>query len=224
MELTYTIIYSQRKTLGLSVERDRSVVVRAPHGTGEDVIKRAVEAKRLWIYTKVNHAQKYPVQARRKEFVSGEALLYLGRNYRLEITDEAVDGVQFHSGFRMARDDCSRAGQLLKAWYIERAHAKLPPRIAQFASALGVAYERVLVSEMRARWASCTPKNNLNFNWRIMRAPIPVIDYLIVHELAHLLEPNHTPRFWNIVAIQVPRYEAAKTWLRENGSALEEDF
>jgi predicted metal-dependent hydrolase len=89
---------------------------------------------------------------------------------------------------------------------------------------LGVTYNQILISDLKYRWASCTPKNNLNFNWRIIKAPIFVVDYLIVHELAHLIEPNHTPAFWNIVAVQVPRHELAKEWLRKHGSLLEEDF
>ncbi len=105
-----------------------------------------------------------------------------------------------------------------------RAEEKLTPRIRRFAAAMGVAYERIMISDMRVRWASCTPKSNLNFNWRIVKAPDFVIDYLIVHELAHLLESNHTAQFWNTVAVQVPRYALAKAWLRENGAALEEDL
>ena len=89
---------------------------------------------------------------------------------------------------------------------------------------MGVAHRQILVSDLKYRWASCTPKGNLNFNWRIIKAPMFVIDYLIVHELAHLLEPNHSPAFWNIVAVQTPRYETARAWLREHGAELEEDF
>ncbi len=89
---------------------------------------------------------------------------------------------------------------------------------------MGVAYDRIMISDLKVRWASCTPKNNLNFNWRIVKAPAFVIDYLIVHELAHLLEPNHTDRFWTIVAVQIPHFATAKDWLREHGAALEEDL
>ena len=85
-------------------------------------------------------------------------------------------------------------------------------------------FKRVLISDLKVRWGSCTPNSNLNFNWRIIKAPSVVIDYLIVHELAHLIESNHTPRFWNIVSVQVPRAEWAKQWLLENGDLLEIDF
>lgn len=224
MKLDYQIVYSDRKSVSLTVGRDSSVVVRAPKGLPEEKIHQAVESKKLWLYEKINHKQKYPTQVHRKEFVSGETLLYLGKNYRLEVTNDEVPGVQFHSGFFISRCHRAIASQLLRDWYIERAHIKLPPKVNFFAESLGVEFNKILVSDLRYRWGSCTPKNNLNFNWRIMKAPIFVIDYLIVHELAHLIEPNHTSRFWNIVAVQVPRYELAKKWLRENGGLLEEDF
>ena len=224
MKLDYHVVYSKRKTLNLSVERDGSVVVRAPLGTPEDKIRRVIEVKRLWLYQKVNHEKKYPPERRRKEFVSGETILYLGRNYRLEITENNLPGVQFHWRFLLSRKNQPNAARLFRQWYQARSQERLPNRAKYFAEAMGVAFKKVLVSDMRVRWGSCTPSSNLNFNWRIMRAPTSVIDYVIVHELAHLLEPNHTQRFWHIVAVQVPHCERAKEWLREHGGVLEGDF
>ena len=77
---------------------------------------------------------------------------------------------------------------------------------------------------MRYRWGSCTPQNNLNFNWRIIKAPWFVIRYIVVHELIHLIESNHTPEFMNILSIQAPDYQKAKDWLKQNGHLLEVDF
>lgn len=224
MDIDYSVIYSRRKTIGLTVERDRSIVVRAPIGASDEAIRQAVEAKKLWLYEKVNHSQKYPPQPVRKEFVTGETLMYLGRYYRLEVTDEDASGVRFHNRFYIARQQQAMAGRLLREWYTARAEEKLTPKIRHFAAAMGVAYERIMISDLRVRWASCTPKNNLNFNWRIVKAPVFVIDYLIVHELAHLIESNHTAQFWNIIAVQVPRYTVAREWLREHGASLEEDL
>jgi predicted metal-dependent hydrolase len=224
MNVDFQIIYSQRKTVSLSVERDASIIVRAPEGTPEEAIHRAVKAKKLWLYEKVQHKQKYPHHKQRKEFVSGESILYLGRNYRLEVKDEDIPGVVFRSRFVISRKNQPQAAQLFRSWYTERAHERLPRRAKDFADALGVYFNRVLVSDLKVRWGSCTPKSNLNFNWRIMKAPTSIIDYLIVHELAHLIEPNHTPRFWNIIAVQVPQVAWAKQWLREHGELLEIDF
>jgi hypothetical protein len=225
MKLDYHIIYSpQRKSLTLSVERDKTILVRAPIGLSEEKIHQAVESKKLWLYEKLNHNQKYPDKTTYKEFVSGETILYLGKNYRLEITDDQVPNVRFHSRFLISHCHQETAFQLFRDWYTKRAYIKLPPKVKDFAESLGVQYNKILVSDLKYRWGSCTANNNLNFNWRIMKAPVFVIDYLIVHELAHLLESNHTPRFWNIVAVQVPNYQVAKNWLRDNGNTLEVDF
>lgn len=224
MDLAFQIVYSRRKTLALSVERDKSVIVRAPEGTPEDVIHRAVEEKKFWLYQKVRNEQKYPERPVRKEFVSGETIPYLGRNYRLDIADTGMEGVAFHSRFEISRQSQPEAASLFRTWYLKRAEERIPRRANYFAEALGVRFNRILISDMRVRWGSCTPKSNLNFNWRLMKAPASVIDYVIVHELAHLIEPNHTRRFWNIVSIQVPRFDWARKWLRKHGEMLETDF
>lgn len=224
MQLDYQVIYSDRKRITITVERDRSVVVRAPVGTPEDRIRQTVESKKLWLFEKINHTQKYPPTQSHKEFVTGETIMYLGRYYRLEITDDDEPAIRFQNRFYISRRHQAKAGELLRTWYMKRAREKLTPRIHAFAESLGVAHNQILVSDLKYRWASCTPKGNLNFNWRIIKAPMFVIDYLIVHELAHLLESNHGPEFWNIVAVQVPKFQVAKDWLREYGMLLEEEF
>jgi predicted metal-dependent hydrolase len=224
MDLNFQIVYSRRKTVALSVERDASVIVHAPEGTPREKIHRLIEAKRFWLYQKINHDQKYPPRQMRKEFVSGETILYLGRNYRLQVTEKDVPGVVFQSRFEISRKNQPHAAELFKLWYLRHAEERIPQRAIHFADALGVGFNRILISDLKVRWGSCTPKSNLNFNWRLMKAPPTVIDYVIVHELAHLIEPNHTPRFWNIVSIQVPRFTWAKHWLRDHGDVLETDF
>jgi predicted metal-dependent hydrolase len=206
------------------VERDRTILVRAPRNISPEEIHHHIEEKRLWLYDKVRHPQKYPSEPVKKEFATGETVLYLGRNFRLEITNEDSEGVKFDTYFSISRLHRAKASELIRAWYMERAREKLIPRICHFAETMGVTYNNLLISDMKYRWASCTPKNNLNFSWRIIKAPMAVIDYLIVHELAHLLEPNHSPRFWNIVAVQVPGFEKQKKWLKDYGYKLEEDF
>jgi len=112
----------------------------------------------------------------------------------------------------------------MRDWYIVRAKEKILPRVKQYAQRLGVEYRRAKIIDNRYRWGSCTVTNNVNFNWRLIKAPMFVIDYVIVHELAHLIEANHTPRFRNIICTQVPKMEKARSWLQENGQVLEEEI
>ena len=101
---------------------------------------------------------------------------------------------------------------------------KITPKVRYHAKNMGVEYNKVLISDLKYRWGSCTPKDNLNFNWRLIKAPMFVIDYVIVHELAHLMESNHTAQFWNIIEAHLPGSQKAKDWLKEHGAILEESF
>lgn len=220
----YQIILSPRKTIGLTVERDSQLVVRAPEGTTIEQIQAVLVRKALWLYRQRLRSQRYPANPPRKEFVTGESLLYLGRHYRLEIVDESLVGVHFCGKFQISRRQRAEAAGMFRRWYEDHARRHLTARARTFARQLGVSFNRLLVSDLKYRWGSCTPQDNLNFNWRIVKAPAFVLDYLVVHELAHLLEPNHSRRFWTIVAVQVPRWEEAKMWLKHNGGLLEVDF
>jgi predicted metal-dependent hydrolase len=223
--LEYAIQRSaKRRQLTITVERDRSVVVHAPEGLPEEKIRRVVEAKRQWIYEKINHPQKYRdlPHGPGKELVSGESALYLGRQYRIEVVRDGLNGVRFNRGFLIAASLGKRKEEALREWYIGRAKEKIIPRVKAHARRLGVEAAAVKIADGHYRWGSCTTRSNVGFNWRLIKAPMFVIDYVIVHELAHLIETNHTPRFWNIVRAQVPMTEKAKAWLKENGQLLEE--
>ena len=224
--MNYEIRYSsRRKTLGIVVERDGRVVVTAPEGIAATRIVAIVEQKRTWIEEKQKDARKYPEQPKKKEFVMGETLLYLGHPCPLVISKINFPGVAFRDGtFSISCHSQAKAYDLLKEWYKNRAWAVIDPLAREYATSLGVTYSECCIKEMHYRWASCTPKGNLCFNWRAIKAPMNVIHYLVVHELAHLIEPNHTPKFWNIVAVQLPQYAQAKDWLAKNGNEIEIDF
>jgi predicted metal-dependent hydrolase len=224
MGIEYQIKYSNRKTLNISVERDRIVIVRAPQYLSAEKIDKIVQSKRQWIKEKLSHTQKYAAVAESKEFVSGETLMYLGKNYQLLVVDEEIEGIEFDQRFKIAKSNQPIANELFKRWYLKQAYLKIEPLATKYAKSLGVQYNQFKTSEMRYRWGSCTPANNIIFNWRIIKAPMFVLEYLVAHELVHLMENNHTPRFWNILSIQVPAYEKAKNWLKKNGQLLEVDF
>jgi hypothetical protein len=223
MELVYQIQYSNRKTLGILVDRDKSIFIKAPYGASKEKIEKFIEKKKLWIFQKLNHKQKY-IKFPAKEFVSGSSILYLGRTYLLNIGEFEHEGIKFSDSFYLSKRDKKNANELFKKWFIREAKKLLIPKIIFYAKNLGVKYNKIEIKEFKYRWGSCTPKNNIYFNWRIIQAPNSVIDYIIVHELAHLIEANHSSRFWNIVKSQLPKFHEAKNWLKENGGILEIDF
>jgi predicted metal-dependent hydrolase len=225
MDLTYTIKRSaKRHKLTITVERDRNIVVHAPEGISDENIRKMVESKRQWIYEKIGHPQKYQdlPHPPGKELVSGESALYLGRQYRIEMVRTGLSEVQFVQRFLIPATQRLKREEALRQWYIGKAKEKIIPRVRHRARELGVDVAEIKIVDNRFRWGSCTLKDNVTFNWRLIKAPMFVIDYVIVHELVHLIEANHTPRFWNIMRTQVPKMDRAKAWLKENGQLLEQ--
>lgn len=224
MDIEYSIKYSKRKTLSIIVERDRSIVVRAPLDTSKEIIEKEINKRKFLLFQKINHPQKYETPKPRKEFVSGESLLYLGKYHKLEVLLEDIEGIKFDNKFYISKINQSKAEELFTEWYFKQAQEKIIPKVIFHAKNLGVKYKNIKILDLKYRWGSCTPKDNINFNWRLIKAPIYVIDYIIVHELTHLIESNHTEEFWNIVSVQLPHYNKAKEWLKENGNLLEIEF
>lgn len=227
MEQSYAVRRSaKRKKLTITVERDRSVVVLAPANVSAKTIRRVVESKRQWIFEKTHHDQKYQELPHPpgKELVSGESALYLGRSYRIEILADGVDEIRFAQRFLIPTSYAMRRKSALRDWYLARANEKILPRVEHLANELGIEFKRAKIVDSHYRWGSCTAQDNVTFNWRLIKAPMFVIDYVIVHELAHLIEANHTSRFWNIVRTHVPRTAKARAWLAGNGQLLEEEI
>jgi len=225
-DLKYQTVRSpRRKKLTITVERDRTVLVKAPQDTTDEEVLRLVERKRQWIHEKLRHPQKYQdrIHPPGKEVVNGEAALYLGREYRIELGETASGTVEFSQRFCVPLEHQAKRRQVLKDWYMARAKEVILPRVKRRGHELGADFKAAKIVENRYRWGSCTVRDNVNFNWRLIKAPMFVIDYVIVHELAHLLEANHTARFWSIVRAHVPAMDKAKAWLREHGQVLEEE-
>lgn len=225
MDLVYTIKRSaRRRKLTITVERDRTIVVHAPEGISDEKISQVVDSKRQWIYEKIGHPQKYRdlPHGPGKELVSGESLLYLGRHYRIEVAKDDSDEIHFSRIFLIPDVEGEKKAEAVRQWYIERAKKLIIPRVRMHALSLGVDIAGAKIVDNRFRWGSCTVRNNINLNWRLIKAPMFVIDYVIVHELAHLIEANHTPRFWDVIQARIPTVEKARVWLRDYGQLLEE--
>ncbi|MEZ4924817.1 MAG: SprT family zinc-dependent metalloprotease [Saprospiraceae bacterium] len=221
MTLEYTTKFSEkRKTLGLVVERDKSVVVLAPKGTTDSTIELFVEKKKFWLFEKINHSPKFGEPKPETPFISGKAIPYLGKNYKLDVIKEPMEGISFKGKFLLSQQNLQQGKAILEQWYKQKAKERITPLVERYASQLGVAYNDILISDLQYRWGSCTLKGNLNFNWRLIKAPQFVINYVVIHELAHLIELNHSERFWNIVKVQMPNYLEAKEWLREFGERV----
>lgn len=218
-ELQFEVRWShRRKTIEITVDRGGELIVSAPKGCDPAAIEAFVRDKRFWLYTKLTEkeALRHPIAA--KEFVSGEGFPYLGRSYRLLLVDDQDVALKLERGrFRLLRSEATRGRGHFIEWYTEHARKWLGERVRRFARRVAVWHSRVEVRDLGFRWGSCGKNSTLNFHWATILLPPSIVEYVVVHELAHLQEPNHTPDFWRLVERAMPDYEARKRWLAEHG-------
>lgn len=201
------------------MDRGGELVFLAPHDCSEQAMQRFIKERRFWIYTKLAEKEKLGVPRSKKEFASGEPFHYLGRTYRLRLTENASGGVRLVRGrFELQRDDAGRGPTIFREWYAEHASGWLVNRVPPWAERMRLRPSTIRVSDLKNRWASCGSDEGLNFHWATIQLPPSIIDYVIVHELAHLAEKNHVPEFWLRVERAMPDFAARKQWLAENGA------
>ena len=215
---------TRRKTASITIERDGSVTVRVPNHLSGEEIEALIESKRYWIYKHLAEWQELNAAQIEREYVNGEGFLYLGRSYRLQWVDELPLPLMLKGGyFLLRRDERNLAdpAAAFKNFYREKGKAWIPQRVKQYAPQMGVSVNQVRVMELKHRWASYSVRTgNLNFHWRCMMAPLTVLDYIVVHELAHVLVPDHSPAFWSEVDKILPDYHDRLRWLREHGAGM----
>jgi len=214
------IIRTRRKTIALQVTDEATLVVRAPFNADDETIKRVIYKHRKWIEQKRKEVKARDPKFSPKEFVNGEGFLYLGKYYRLRIVNEQEVPLKFEGGFSLSREVLPQAREVFIEWYKKMAYEKISERVKWHAERGGFKYNRINITNTQKRWGSCSSKGNLNFSWRLIMAPLPVVDYVVIHELVHLQERNHTKAFWNKVKILMPDYERQKDWLKRNGYLL----
>ena len=216
----------RRKTVGIYVFPQSEVLVRAPEFLKADRIKEIIRKKAQWIIKK-QELLKNQIQASfPKEFVSGESFPYLGRNYRLKVvkSPSSVDeGCKLMNGRFLVETngDLSAEGnrgavrKILEDWYVERAKRKIPERVELYARKIGKRPKKVEIKKQKRRWGSCSSSGVVRFNWKIIMAPVTIVDYVIVHELCHLIYPHHSRLFWQKMGTILGDYAKRRARLKD---------
>ena len=211
-----------RRSIGITVDRDGSLIVNAPGDCTEAELAAFAHDKRMWVYKKL--AEKDLLLSHRpvKEFVSGEGFAYLGRSHRLQLANRHSAPVKLERGRLVMRRDIATSGrgQAMIDWYRTRAQRWLERRVGPWAQRMGVVPSLVDVRDLGYRWGSLGKNDRVNFHWATIQLPPALVDYVIVHELAHAHEPNHTPDFWLRVERALPTFQAQKLELARVGSKL----
>jgi predicted metal-dependent hydrolase len=227
--IEYTVIRSRRRrtTMQITLDPEAGVVVAAPQGIPAEQLRDLVGRRAGWITRRI---AGQALQPRPRRFASGESLPYLGHQAPLELTLNGTRRVRVdfaHGAFAVVApaslSETERRAAIERAvvrWYIQRAAECLAERVAHWAALAAVAPTQVLVRDQRRRWGSCSPKGVLRFNWRLILAPPTLLDFVVVHELAHLRVRNHSAAFWAEVAKLLPDFKLRRAQLKELGPQL----
>jgi hypothetical protein len=228
-EIRYEIVRGRRKrTVAIRLDSASAVTVFAPRRLDEEGIRAIVRKKAPWILRKQAKIRESGAAHPPKQYISGEVFPYLGRRYRLEVSSLSREGAplcrlkrgRFRVEIPMALSgEKGRAAvkRAVREWYQRRAEERIRERLPLFAAELGVKAAGIEIRDQKGRWGSCSRTGVLRFNWRIAAASPDLVDYLIVHELSHLLHPDHSPRFWQCVGRLIPDCDRMRALLREHG-------
>ena len=218
-DLRFEVRRSPRRTsVQITVDRDGELFLSAPETCSTRVMEKFVREKRFWIYTKLAEKDALAPPSPKKEFVSGEGFPYLGRSYRLLLVDRQDVPVKLEEGrFKMLRSAADGGRDHMVRWYSERGQPWLVKRVESLQRRVRALPTGVTVQDLGYRWGSCGKGGRLFFHWRTVLLPPPVIEYVVVHELVHLIEPHHTPAFWMRLERAMPDFALRKRALAEKG-------
>jgi predicted metal-dependent hydrolase len=226
MTVPYILKRSKRRkrTISLQINRQSGVIVSAPYFTPASEINSFIDQKYDWIQKNIRKQKEVQLHTGDKQYISGEDFYYLGTPYPLEVfyQHNLPAGLVFWSNrFYLNCDEASAEGKhYFTKWYKAKAQEYLAQRVNYFSSELALMPRQIRITSARHRWGSCSEENNLAFSFRLIMALPVVIDYVIIHELMHIKEKNHSAKFWRLIATVMPEYKTHRRWLRENGHKL----
>jgi len=224
--VSYTVRRSGRaKKLRLQVGLETGLEVIAPEKFNLNALEDILRNKQNWIIDKLDHFARLVENRLFHLRQDGWRVPYRGREF--EVATAVIPGAARRVAVEEGRlvvmvpEGAEReAGAVLEQWFRSMARLLIHQRLRVVNEKLNLSFNRVFIRDQKTRWGSCSQQGNLNFNWRLVMAPPSVIDYIVIHELLHLVEPNHSKRFWTLVEEICPDYKAHRAWLRKNGGRL----
>jgi predicted metal-dependent hydrolase len=212
--IDFRLEYSSRKSLGITVTPAMEVLVKAPDNTSMEQVKEKIKKKAPWIIKQQSYFLSFQPKTPHRKYVSGETHLYLGRQYRLQIKAGKEESVKLKGKFiEVVTNDKAKVKELLQGWYLQHARMKFyeiaEPLIEQF-KRHKVSPSSIVLRDMPTRWGSCTPKGKIILNPELIKAPRACIEYVIIHELCHLVHHDHTQNFLDLQSREMKDWEKWK--------------
>lgn len=224
----YEVRYSNRKTLTISIDESGKVLVRAPYFVKEDCINSLIRNKEAWVLSNLEKMKQLKDEMPSRNYKDLEEFYYLGDVLRLKIIEDAAVLLPYAVINKAEREIIvsvkNKNTELIKKCindlYKKEAGQIIEKRLSYYRGYINKPYKKVSYRNTKTRWGSCSSKGNLMFDYKIIMAPIEIIDYLVVHELSHLIHLNHSTQFWNLVEGIIPEYRERRMWLKRNSSRL----
>ena len=212
--MSVQIIKKDVKQINIKVKPNCEVVLTAPQDTTAEHIDFVLQKRAGWIKKKINFFKKYQ-PAVTKEYVSGENFAYLGRNYRLKVIESQIEGVKLQRGYLQVfvkdKNNLARKQRLVKEWYLIKAQEHFQKAIDKYQPIIKKDIANVCIREMKTRWGSCNPSRGyINLNSELIKKPTVCIEYVVFHELAHLIYHNHDKNFYNYLSLHLPDWKKRK--------------
>jgi predicted metal-dependent hydrolase len=216
------IIKSNRRTIGLEIDKSGCLIIRAPRRVSLHEIKDVVESKRKWIIEKQKLVKDKIAKSPIKEFLNGNEFYCMGKLHKLIVTENTSHAFAFRDNNFIIKDSQKRhARRLFIYWYQHQAAHFLSRRIQYWTNITNLKFKSLKISNAKKRYGSCSSRGAINLSWRLILAPVEIIDYVIVHELCHLEHLNHSRKFWNKVESILPNYKNDEDRLKKNSHLLE---
>lgn len=213
---TPTIIRERRSSISIQITREGEVIVKAPKLLPTFFIKQFLKQKEDWIIKKTKKFQEKPFQQR--QYVQGEEFWYLGKTYKLNTGN--FKEISVTTTFNFPQVLLFRIQKELESWYKKQAKEIIGKRLLHHADRMEAEYKTVMYSDTKSKWGTCGPENDLQFNWRLVMAPLIVLDYVVIHELSHTKHKNHGEKFWREVSKYSIGYKSYRKWLNEHAHLL----
>ncbi|WP_010251364.1 M48 family metallopeptidase [Acetivibrio cellulolyticus] len=233
-KINYTIVRSNRKTVGISLSISYGVKVAAPRKISDKQIAEVVNSKAAWIIEKLSYLESIKSEVPQMKFIDGEKFSVLGKEYTLKVNiNPAISLASVSTSDKylivsLPQNVCDSIldskANLIRShiinWYKNLAREVVSQRIDFFAKKLDVKPSNLIIKDLKSIWGSCTGRNAININWKIIIAPLDIVDYLVVHELTHIKIKNHSKHFWGMAESILPNYKECSKWLKINGHKL----
>ncbi len=217
--ISFDIVYKKRKSIGIHINPYGQIEVQAPKATSQEYVVQVIEQKWDWIKDQIKEMKDRMEGPQEKVYDHGDVFLYLGKSYPIVISEDS----EITKDYALLEDDKlhlyvkeqeeTRIKQTLKRFYYQKCKALIAERIKLHQRNFKARPKSFVISDDQSTWGTCNSRLELTFNWKLAMAPMEIIDYVVVHEMCHMVHLNHDRSFWRLVGSMIPEYEKRQAWL-----------